>query len=180
MEPPSVTEIDNRSTRETVPLRLVVVAEAQHRQKKRPLDWRLVVTGIVLAIALAWLAARIAAGTRGVQETLEMGKGILKGIRSGPYYYWLIWIAMAASVLLQIVARRADRQGVRGRAARFRKYRESKVTGRWSVFVIALCVTILLLTFPWHESPVHCVLWAYAALGTILGIQAARILSKAS
>ena len=220
MEPPSVNDIETKTDHGTAPLRLVVVAKPERRREKlvagRWLVGRrwwiaglLIVTGVILAIAAVWLAARIAAETKGVQEVLELGKGALSAMRSGSNYYWFVCSAIVWSMLLLIAARGPEEQERSGstdggggfqdaphrrrrriddrsasRVVRFSTdwwkptlaARWSGPLARWSAPVIVLSATILpvilLLTFPLHESPVHWVLWAYAAIGTTLGIWA--------
>jgi|GEM_PF-5573884 len=207
MEPPSVNDIETKTDHGTAPLRLVVVAEPERRREKllvgRRLAGLLIVAGVILAIASVWLAARIAGGTKGVREVLDLGKGALSAMRSGSNYYWFVCIAMVWSMLLLVVARGPEEQERSGstdggggfqdaphrRRGRIDDRSASRVfrfstdwwkptlAARWSAPVIVLSATILpvilLLTFPLHESPVHWVLWAYAAIGTTLGIWAA-------
>lgn len=211
MESPPVNEMVDSAKRETIPLRLVVVAKPEGRPERRPVDLlRLAIGGMLAPTAAAlalWIAAKskgVGSGVRGggVQATLQLGQGVLHAMRNGPWCYWLLWIVMVGSLVLMILVRRAedpDGSGVSqrrpwqaadggrrrrderpilrafgntARVTRFCRRRESNVTTRWSVPLIALSVTVLLLTFPWRQSPVHWVLWAYTAFAVTMSIRA--------
>ena len=62
--------------------------------------------------------------------------------------------------------------GEMARSTRPRRRWASILVARGSVPILVLSATILFLTVPVHEPPVRWVLWAYAAIGTTLGIRA--------
>jgi hypothetical protein len=156
----------------------------------------IIVTGMVSASVL--LARRAPVRETGAWPAGGHGQNMLRSAREGSCFYILVGLAMLGSTALLVAARfRADDgQGRLGlapgsrtnghrrtrprsvnpsvfrTAARQGRFWASSRTARVNALILALCLVILLLTFPAHESAFRRVFWAYAAAGTALGVWA--------